>query len=325
MKKLIPVIIVLTLALSACSGFPLRGNDDPVTDAEMATRVAELLATMTTPTTEIAFPATSTPMPAAPEPTAAPVEPTAVVATSEPVENTAEPTAEPEATEVVAGETVTPEATGQPTATPTAVVPDTDPVKKLGTPSSVDPFDTYEKWAWPTGADDYITVNFKDGYMQMTGLTTMAGWRLPMVTQQTNSYIELTVNSGTCDAKDSYGIILRVPVFKEPTQGYLYEVTCDGYLRLWKWDGNVKPKGEAEILINWKESTDIKKGANQVNRLGVMAVGNKISIYMNGVPQGETTDGSFKAGFFGTFVRSVTTSKYTVKFDEMKFWENPAQ
>ena len=325
MKKLIPVIIVLTLALSACSGFPLRGNDDPVTDAEMATRVAELLATMTTPTTEIAFPATSTPMPAAPEPTATPVEPTAVVATSEPVGTTAEPTAEPETTEVVAGETVTPEATGQPTVTPTAVVPDTDPVKKLGTPSSVDPFDTYEKWAWPTGADDYITVNFKDGYMQMTGLTTMAGWRLPMVTQQTNSYIELTVNSGTCDAKDSYGIILRVPVFKEPTQGYLYEVTCDGYLRLWKWDGNVKPKGEAEILINWKESTDIKKGANQVNRLGVMAVGNKISIYMNGVPQGETTDGSFKAGFFGTFVRSVTTSKYTVKFDEMKFWENPAQ
>ncbi len=325
MKKLIPVMIVLTLALSACSGFPLRGNDDPVSDAEMATRVAELLATMTTPTTEIAFPETSTPVPPTPQPTAAPVEPTAVIATSEPVETTAEPTAEPETTEVVAGETVTPEATGQVTATPTAQIPDTDPVKKLGTPSSVDPFDTYEKWAWPTGADDYITVNFKDGYMQMTGLTTMAGWRLPMVTQQTNSYIELTVNSGTCDAKDSYGIILRVPVFKEPTQGYLYEVTCDGYLRLWKWDGNVKPKGEAEILINWKESTDIKKGANQVNRLGVMAVGNKISIYMNGVPQGETTDGSFKAGFFGTFVRSVTTSKYTVKFDEMKFWENPAQ
>lgn len=329
MKKLIPVLIVLSFALSACGGFPLRGNDEPVTDAEMATRVAELLATMTTPTTEIAFPPTSTPSPATVAPTTAPVQPTDVIATSEPVETTAEPTeeptTEPEATDVVAGETGTPEATAQPTATPVPQIPDTDPIKKLGTPSSSDPFDSYEKWAWPTGADDYITVNFKDGYMEMTGLTTMAGWRLPMISQQTNSYIELTVNSGKCEAKDSYGIILRVPVFKEPTQGYLYEVTCDGYLRLWKWDGNVKPKGEAEILINWKESTDINSGANQVNRLGVMAVGNKISIFMNGVPQGETTDGSFKAGFFGTFVRSVTTSKYTVKFDEMKFWENPAQ
>ena len=323
MKKLIPVIIVLSLALSACSGFPLRGNDDPVTDAEMATRVAELLATMTTPTTEMAFPATPTPMPATPEPTAAPVEPTEAAATSAPVETTPEPTEAPEATE--ATEAAGTPAAEQPTVTPTLQVPDTDPIKKLGTPTGFDPFDSYEKWTWPTDPDDYIALNFKDGYMQMTSLTKMAGWRVPMVSQQTNSYIELTVNSGACADKDSYGIILRIPVFKEPTQGYLYEVTCDGYMRLWKWDGNVKPNGKAEILINWKESPDIKKGANQVNRLGVMAVGNKISIYMNGVPQGEATDSSFKAGFFGTFVRSVNTSKYTVKFDEMKYWENPAQ
>jgi len=227
MKKLIPVIIVLSLGLSACSGFPLRGNDDPVTDAEMATRVAELLATMTTPTTEMDFPATPTPMPATPEPTAAPVEPTEVVATSEPVETTPEPTEAPEATEAAG----TP-AAEQPTATPTLQVPDTDPIKKLGTPTGVDPFDSYEKWTWPTDSDNYISVNFKDGYLQMTSLTNMAGWRVPMVSQQTNSYIELTVNSGACADKDSYGIILRIPVFKEPTQGYLYEVTCDGYLRL---------------------------------------------------------------------------------------------
>lgn len=322
MKKFIPVMIVLSLLLTSCGILPLGGNDKPVTDAEMATRVAELLATMTTPTTEIDFPATPTPMPATPEPTEAPVEPTEVLATTEPGEGTAEPTAEPGATEEVTG---TPDATAEPSATPTAQVPDTDPAKKLGAPTGSDPFDSYEKWAWPTDSDDYLTVNFKDGYLQMTGLTTMAGWRLPMLSQQTNSYIELTVNSGACEGKDSYGIIFRVPVFKEPTQGYLYEVTCDGYLRLWKWNGNIKPKGEAEILINWKESKDIRTGANQVNRLGVMAVGKTITIYMNGVPQGETTDGSYSAGFFGTFVRSVSTSKYMVKFDEMKYWENPKQ
>ena len=314
MKKLIPVLIVLSLVLTACSNFPLQGGDEPVTDAEMATRVAELLATMTTPTTEIAFPPTSTPLPPTPVPTEPPAVPTPVLATEEPVE-----TAEP-------GEgTGTPEATAEPTATEAADVPETDPVRKLGTPSGSDPFDSYEKWAWPTDSDDYIAIAFKDGFMQMTGLTTMAGWRLPMISQQTNSYIELTVNSAACADKDSYGIIFRVPVFKEPTQGYLYEVTCDGYLRLWKWDGNVAPKGEADILINWKESPDINTGANQVNRLGVMAVGNAFTIYMNGVAQGSTTDSSFKAGFFGTFVRSVTTSRYMVKFDEMKFWENPAQ
>ena len=270
MKKLIPVLIILSLALSACGSFlPGRAEED-VTDSDMATRVAELLSTMTTPTTEMVFPPT-------------------------------------------------------PTATAAPALPETDPARKLGNPSNADPLDSYEKWAWPTGSDDYLKVNFKDGYLEMTGLTTMAGWRLPMISQQTNSYIELTVNSGACQGKDSYGIIFRVPVFKEPTQGYLYEVTCDGYLRLWEWNGNARPKGEAEVLINWKESMDIKAGANQVNRLGVMAVGKSLRIYVNGIPQGEVSDSTYPAGFFGAFVRSVTTSKYTVKFDEMKVWENPAQ
>jgi len=270
---------------------------------------------MTTPTTEMVFPPTPTPLIA----TEAPPEPTAPPATQEP-DNL--PATE---TPVVVEETLIVQETVTPSATATASLPDTDPARRLGNPTSADPFDSYEKWAWPTGSDDFLKVNFNGGYMEMTGLTTLAGWRLPMISQQTNTYIELTVNSGACQGKDSYGIIFRVPVFKEPTQGYLYEVTCDGYLRLWEWNGNAKPKGEAEILINWKESMDIKAGANQVNRLGVMAVGKTLRIFMNGVPQGEVSDSTYPAGFFGTFVRSVTTSKYMVKFDEMKFWENPAQ
>ncbi len=315
MKKLIPVVIILSLVLTACGNFPLNPGNEPETDSDMATRVAELLATMTTPTTEMVFPPTPTPLIA----TEAPPEPTAPPATQEP-DNL--PATE---TPVVVEETLIVQETVTPSATATASLPDTDPARKLGNPTSVDPFDSYEKWAWPTGSDDFLKVNFNGGYMEMTGLTTLAGWRLPMISQQTNTYIELTVNSGACQGKDSYGIIFRVPVFKEPTQGYLYEVTCDGYLRLWEWNGNAKPKGEAEILINWKESMDIKSGANQVNRLGVMAVGKTLRIYMNGVPQGEVSDSTYPAGFFGTFVRSVTTSKYMVKFDEMKFWENPAQ
>jgi len=317
MKKLIPVLIILGLALSACGNFPLSRNNEAETDSDMATRVAELLATMTTPTVEMVFPDTPTPMPL--PATEAPPEPAAPTATQEPLELPATETP------LVVEETLSTDQAGTPTATAAPALPETDPARKLGNPTSVDPLDSYEKWAWPTSSDDYLKVNFKDGYLEMTGLTTMAGWRLPMISQQTNTYIELTVNSGACQAKDSYGIIFRVPVFKEPTQGYLYEVTCDGYLRLWEWNGKAKPKGEAEVLINWKESTDIKAGANQVNRLGVMTVGKSLRIYVNGVPQGEVSDSSYPAGFFGAFVRSVTTSKYTVKFDEMKYWENPAQ
>lgn len=315
MKKLIPVLIILSLVLTACGNLPLGRTEEDMSDSEMATRVAELLSTMTTPTTEMVFPPTPTPLAA----TEAPPEPSAAPATQEPA---ALPATE---TPVVVEETLLPEEAGTPTTEVTPALPETDPARKLGNPTHSDPLDSYEKWTWPTGSDDYLKVNFKDGFLEMTGLTTMAGWRLPMLAQQTNSYIELTVNSGACQGKDSYGIIFRVPVFKEPTQGYLYEVTCDGYLRLWEWNGKAKPKGEADVLINWKESMDIKTGANQVNRLGVMAVGKSLRIYMNGIPQGEVSDSTYPAGFVGAFVRSVTTPKYTVKFDEMKVWENPAQ
>jgi hypothetical protein len=271
---------------------------------------------MTTPTAEIVFP----PTPTKGLPTVKPTETIAVVI----------PTATPvESTTVVVENTPEVESTPEPAATATVAVAPTavsgDPVNKLGNPTGVDGMDSYEKWAWPTDSDSFLKIQFKDGFLQMSGLTTLAGWRLPLITQQTNTYIELTANSGVCQGKDSYGIIFRVPVFKEPNQGYLYEVTCDGYFRLWRWDGKVKPNGQALSLINWKQSADLKTGANQSNRLGVMVVGKNIKVYINGVLQGEATDSSFSAGFFGAVVRSVTTNSYTVKFDEMKYWENPAQ
>ena len=88
------------------------------------------------------------------------------------------------------------------------------------------------------------------------------------------------------------------------------------------WDNNKLEY--TQVQLN-KISEDINTGANQVNRLGVMTVGNTLKLYINGVPQGEVSDSTFTAGFFGTFVRSVTSSRYVVKFDEMKYWENPTR
>jgi hypothetical protein len=205
----------------------------------------------------------------------------------------------------------------------TATLPSGDPAANLGTPTGSDMMDSAANWTWPIGADQYLNVNFSNGYMQMSGLTNFAGWRLPLVNQQVNSYIELTANSGTCKGKDSYGIIFRVPVFKDPSQGYLYEVTCDGYYRLWKWDGKAGDKGMATTLVSWAQSDLLKTGANQSNRLGVMVKDNTYTLYMNGVKLASASDSAFGAGFFGVFVHSAETPDYTVDFDAMKYWENP--
>ncbi len=313
MKKLIPLVCCMLLLVTGCSILNGTGGNRPMSDAEMATRVAELLATMTTPTTQMDFP----PTPTVSLPTIAPSQ--SLLPTITPVVvMSQEPTTEFTPTPA---ETATPEATV--TATATATAPASDPANRLGAPTGVDDMNSYDQWAWPTGSDQYLSVEFRDGFLKMTGLTNLAGWRLPLVAQQTNTYIEMTANSGNCSDKDSYGIIFRVPVFKDPVQGYLFEVTCDGYYRLWKWDGKVKPNGLATSLITWKQSTDIIAGSDKTNRLGVMTVDNRIILYANGVKLGEVNDSSYEAGFFGVFVRSGKSSNYTVNIDQMRFWENP--
>ncbi|MCX6055916.1 MAG: hypothetical protein NTZ74_13580 [Chloroflexi bacterium] len=325
MKRVIPVFVFIALLLSSCSLLDKFSPQQQLSDAEMATRVAELLATMTTPTEEIVFPPTATLRPPTLAPTAT-AQPTMVEQTLMPIQTLEVggeiPTLEI-TTDMIAS---TPEPTATLAPTATATVPPADPINKLGSPSSFDPMDSESKWAWPIGSDDYLNVEFVDGFMKMTNLSSKsAGWRLPLVSQQLDTYIELTANSGTCSTKDSYGIIFRVPVFKEPDQGYLYQVTCDGYYRLWKWNGRVSPDGLATSLIVWKQSTDIKVGPNQTNRLGVMVVDDKITLFMNGVPLGSVTDTSYSAGFFGVFVRSGGSTNYTAKLDSMQFWENPKQ
>jgi hypothetical protein len=325
MKKWIPLVTLLALLLAGCNLITNQQANKPLSDSEMATRVAELLSTMTTPTTQLEFPTAAT----QPLPTVLPTQaPTAVaLPTITPVVVivTQVPTAVPP-TAVVP--TKTPAASATPvvvvnTPTPTATTPAGDPANRLGKPSSVDEMNNADDWGWPTGSDQYLEIQFENGWMKMTGLTSLAGWRLPMVVQQVNTYIEMTANSGSCSDKDSYGIIFRVPVYKEPTQGYLFEVTCDGYYRLWKWDGNVKPNGLATSLMPWKQSPELLQGQNQTNRLGVMAVDDRLILYVNGVKLGEVKDASYPAGFFGTFVRSGTAKAYTVSIDQMRFWENP--
>jgi hypothetical protein len=322
MKKIIPVCVVLVLILSACDILGGAATETPMSDAQMATRVAELLSTMTTPTTEIVFPPTSTPTEMVTEtptsePTATPqVEYTEIITATPGLTTTVEATSE-----ATAAGTQATEATATPTAT--ATLSSNDPAVYLGTPTGTDPMDNATLWQWPTGEDEYLSVTFSNSKMHMTGLTTLAGWRLPLISQQTDTYIELTANSGTCTGKDSYGIIFRVPVLKAPTQGYLFEVTCDGYYRLWKWDGEAGTKGVATALVPWNSSTLITAGANQTNRLGVMVKDDTFTLYMNGEELASATDSAFSAGFFGVFVRSAESADYTVKFDQMRYWENP--
>ena len=316
MKKVVILIVLAVLVLTACA----QQATPTQTDSEMATKVAQILTNMPTATGQgpkststtpdlptMVVTATKPPADATQvsNPTVAPPEPTATQAPSAtPLPPT--PTAtQPAPTKTPSG----------PTATPVAG----DPRTNLGSPTWTDEMDNGNNW--PTGTDPsgYTEINFNNGFMELTGLQAIDGWRLTFK-KFGDAYLEMTVDSGNCLPKDRYGVIVRVPNSAQADRGYMFVFTCGGNFAIRKWDG---PSNVMTNLINWKANAAIKSGANQTNRMGVKLEGSKLALYANGVLVGEAQDGTWSAGVFGIFAGSHESNEYTLKVDEVSYWELP--
>jgi hypothetical protein len=314
-KKIFQTILFISViaVLSACT-LPLTQATPPaVSDEEMATRVAKILTEMPQPTAGLPtgeLPPLATQEPATP--TAEPVVANTEQPTSQPEQPT--PTQQPSATsEVVPTVAVT--------LMPAFTPPANDPRTKLGAASWTDTMDkdTY----WPMGEDKYTAIAFKDGQLRFTGLTTTDGWRLAATEQLDNVYIEASISTGTCAGTDRYGLIFRVPVARDANKGYLLGVSCDGKYSLREWDATIGSKGTMTNHINWTASSSIQSGSNKINKIGIMAVGDRLIIYINGALVNEVKDSTFSLGSFGLFVGARETTNFTIAVDEISYWKNP--
>ncbi len=54
-----------------------------------------------------------------------------------------------------------------------------------------------------------------------------------------------------------------------------------------------------------------------------MAIGDRLIVYVNGELVGEARDNTFGKGYFGVFVGARDTEKFTIKVDQVRYWENP--
>ncbi len=174
---------------------------------------------------------------------------------------------------------------------------------------------------WPTGADPagYTQISFQNSFMELTSLQAVDGWRLTFDSLK-NAYVEMTVNSGACLPKDRYGLVLRVPSTANANRGYLVGFTCDGKYSIRKWDGVANTM---DNLVAWKTNAAISAGANKTNRLGVMLQGGKIGLYANGVLLGEAQDSTWSEGHFGVYAGAHESGKYTLRVDEISYWNLP--
>ena len=287
------LIITAALALGACAA--LEQPTPTVDPNQLATVVSETLTAV--PTRALPPEATDTPVPT-PVPSDTPLPPTEA---PPPPTDTEEPSATPPPT---------------PTLEPTGTLQAGDPKTTLGDPTWRDPLASGVNW--PLGEDDFTEARMEDGRLAMTGLTSTDGWRLTWPEIQ-DFYLEMTVETGTCEGSDHYGVMARVPDRTAADRGYLFGVTCDGRYSLRTWDGETMTD-----LVPRTADSAILAGSETVNRIGLWAVGEQLILYANGVRLTEIQDDTFTdEGSFGIFVGARLTENFTIYLDEIAYWANP--
>jgi hypothetical protein len=222
------------------------------------------------------------------------------------------PTTQP--TKILPSITVTPvpSATVQPSVTTSS----SDPKASLGKPTWSGSFDTPKNWGLENPYDDgHTRVEINNGAMVLTSQKAdgWLGWWQVSNQKPKNFYLEATIEVKDCSGSDLYGMIFRSP---DNSGGYWFGVTCDGHYNLRVGDG-----GSLTTLIKSVQGATIVAGANQTNRLGVMVRDNKITLYANGKPLGDSTDTTYAdAGTFGLFITGQNTINFSYACTAIAYW-----
>jgi len=209
----------------------------------------------------------------------------------------------------------TPEATPTPPPAPTPTTNPSDPALSLGDPTWKDSLETAKNFY--LFENDQTKVEAEDGALALTGRNANGwlGWSLTYAQNPSDFYLEATFRTRTCAGSDLYGIVFRA---SKENAGYFFGVTCDGRYNLTYRDLNNDIQKE---LISIKAASAIQAGSDQINRLGVFAQGDKISLYINGSLIDEVTDSTRSSGYFGAFVAANQTAGFRADLDQIKLWK----
>ncbi len=208
--------------------------------------------------------------------------------------------------------TATAEPTATPTETPTSTPLPSDPRQTLGAPTWRDTFQDAANWY--LFEDDHTKVSLDDDALILKAKNAdgWSGWALSWPVVE-NFYLEATFTPGDCTGLDRYGLIARAP---DANHGYLFGATCDGNYALRDWDGET-----FRMLKIWTPSTAIHQGSGQTNRLGILADGDRLTLFVNGERLDEIEDGTYSKGAIGLFVGAVNTPGFAVAVSEAAYWD----
>jgi heat shock protein HslJ/uncharacterized protein YraI len=199
---------------------------------------------------------------------------------------------------------------------PVAAEPQTiegDPALVLGQPDGTEDFNNEQNWT--TFDNACFKTEITGGQLVMTakGQAGSPCWEVTWP-QLDNFYLETTLfMPETCDVQDRFGYLFRAP---DNNRGYLYGFDCGGNYSLSVWDGQA-----TTVIVPPTQSAAVLTGPGQVNRMGLLAFGENISLYANGVYLETVADYTFlDEGKIGYFVRAATDQPFTVRYDQLRVW-----
>jgi len=223
--------------------------------------------------------------------------------------------------------TLTRTATAQPSGTvdpsPTitlAPLPTDDPRFGLGlnlaAPSYRDDFSQPLTWGEPV--DENVTNVWQDGHLKTSDLLAdpFIWWSTTISDANAGDFFaEVAAEIEACAGKDAAGFSGRVGGASLDS-GYALEVSCDGHYRLRRFS-----EGTVQVLRDWSPSEAIARGPNASNRLGLLADGDQVTAFANGIVLGPPVqDSSLGFGTFGLYASARETPGVAVNFDDFALW-----
>jgi hypothetical protein len=195
------------------------------------------------------------------------------------------------------------------TLTPTATKPATDPVTWLGAATWRDTFSGTNNFY--TTSDEHIQFSYSGDAFSMNAVSG-GGWHSWSLGNRRigNFYLEALFKVGACSGNDKYGLVFRAP---DTSQGYFYGISCEGKFSLTRWDS-------MSLLVEWKPALPLKSGPNQTNRVGVMAKGTELTLYINGEQVDKINNDRYVEGLFGFYIATFNTVPFNVLVDEVAYW-----
>jgi hypothetical protein len=199
-----------------------------------------------------------------------------------------------------------------------------DPYTIYGPPSMKDPMNggNIADWVASDGKlpnTNSIKITVDDAKFYVIGKRSgWATWWFSAIPLE-NVYMEMTAETDTCAAKDSYGMILRGPEHGAGKSfGYIFAFSCDGAFQITRLD-SVSPYS-AVTLVGWTSSQYILAGSYQRNVLGIKMDGKILTLYANGYQLTEISDNVYSSGRYGLYIYPDTSNDFTYRVVKMAYW-----